>query len=366
MLANVHAASVNKRLGAVPISPCIVPKHRPEKETTTMPTLSSQSPRHLGQASIRAALPAFVILLAGWLLPAAAWAGSSEALQLTDVSCPTTGLCVAVDEAGQVLHPSRAASPIVLTGPRSDLQLGRAYGYDLTVTARWPYRHVRVIVSAPAAHYRHVFAVNLLSGKTLRLNTFTLRYTTAAQLDRGITVAVELPTHHDRAGRLILHTHYALALGSASNGPSGNPSPPPPVMEPNGSVMSPITNSAGQLICPPEQAPGIYLCGDSTVSLDTEYTYELEVVSSQSYNNAVIWFETPVYDSAQRREVDLTANQPWNGSFETEFGTTTTLATPLISTEGISVTVVSPATKKPPYAHGIYTRNFPLTLATGA
>lgn len=264
------------------------------------------------------------------------------------------------------MRPSRAASPIVLAGPRSDLQFGRVYSYELAVTARWPYRHVLVVVSAPAAHYQHIFAVNLLSGRTLRLKTLTLRYTTAAQLDRGITVAVELPAHHDRAGRLILRTHYALTLRSASHGPPANPAPPPPVEEPNGSVMSPITNSAGQLICPPEQALGVYLCGDSTVSLDTEYTYELEVVSGQSYKNAVIWFETPEYYSAQRREVDLTANKPWNGSFEAEFGTTTTLTTPLISTEGISVAVVSPATNKPPYAQLIYSRNFPLTLATGA
>ncbi len=251
----------------------------------------------------------------------------------------------------------------MLAGPRSDLQLDTAYRYDLTVTARWPYPHVRVIVSAPAAHYRHVFAVNLSPGKTLRLKTFTLRYTTAAQLDRGITVAVELPARHDRAGRLILRTHYALALGSASHVPPANPAPPPPIVEPNGNIMSPIASLTGQQICPPEQALGIYLCGDSnsTVSLRTEYTYDLEVVSGQSYNNAVIWFDTPEDDSAQRRVVDPTANQPWNGSFEAEFATTE-----LMSSEGIGVAVVSPATKRPPYAQLLYSQNFPLTLATGA
>jgi hypothetical protein len=150
-----------------------------------------------------------------------------------------------------------------------------------------------------------------------------------------------------------------LALPANNNSSSSGDLPPVETSLP-GSILGPVTGPSGQLTCPPEQTPGIYLCGDSTVSLNTNYTYQLEIVSSASYENAAVWIAIPESDSSQRQVVNLVANQPWYGSFTTKFMTTQEL-----SSSGISVAVVSPPTKQPPYSHTVYSQYFPLTLAAG-
>jgi hypothetical protein len=163
-----------------------------------------------------------------------------------------------------------------LAGPRVALRLGTAYSYALTVTSTWPEDHVQVVMTAPAAHFRRVFPVNLQSGKTLWLGNMTLRYTAPSQVSRGITVAVELPAAHGRAGRQLLSRTYGLALASAA--PPGLPRPPGVYLEEDDPTC-PLTN----------------------VLLNTRYSCTVDIVNgTTAYTHVFFIYQTPSSDFASK------------------------------------------------------------------
>jgi hypothetical protein len=185
------------------------------------------------------------------------------------------GMAIGVRAAASHASPARSASAITLAGPRSDLQLNTTYGYALTVTSTWPEDHVRVIMTVPAAHFMRVFPVNLLRGKTLWLGNVTLRYTAPSQVSRGISVVVELPSSHGRAGHQLLSRTYSLSLASA--------------------------------IAPPARPLGIYLeeddptCPLTNVLLNTRYSCTVDIVNgATAYTHIFFIYQTPSSDFASK------------------------------------------------------------------
>jgi hypothetical protein len=87
----------------------------------------------------------------------------------------------------------------------------------------------------------------------------------------------------------------------------------------------------------PRRAPGLFLSGPLTdVSLETSYTYDLEVVTRKSYRNAAVVFVVPPAQCSFTKVVKLVAGQPWKESYTVAFETTSGM-----SPGGIAVTVWS-------------------------
>jgi hypothetical protein len=114
------------------------------------------------------------------------------------------------------------------------------------------------------------------------------------------------------------------------------------------------------------KAPGIYLNGPRTVSLNTPYTYQVEVVSAKSYKRAVIEYYVPTEGQGTliRRITNLTAHKPWVGKYPTEFNYPFKPNPDLVGSDGVGVIVVA-KTKRRPHGQTIYSKDFPLALAPG-
>jgi hypothetical protein len=92
---------------------------------------------------------------------------------------------------------------------------------------------------------------------------------------------------------------------------------------------------------PHRYKPGITLTGPLTnVSLDTKYTYAVQVVAAKSYRHATILFFVPESACLFRQVVNLMAYRPWRGNFTLEYRSTNEM-----ETRGIGVSVATPPSK---------------------
>jgi hypothetical protein len=107
------------------------------------------------------------------------------------------------------------------------------------------------------------------------------------------------------------------------------------------------------------QPAGLTITGPQSIEAGTAYTYNVTAVTNRSYRGAALWFYS--LDCSQRRVVRLVAHKAWQGSF------TMSLSAPgLTIYPWVTATLVSPPTKKPPYAHVLYKAALQLTAAPTA
>jgi len=102
------------------------------------------------------------------------------------------------------------------------------------------------------------------------------------------------------------------------------------------------------------QAPGIYITGPKTVSLNKTYTYNVKVITAQSYNGATVYFYVAEASRNQYKTINIQANKPWEGDFKITFVPFGRLS----SVGSIVASVVTPPSKTPPYAHTILSSTF--------
>jgi hypothetical protein len=103
-----------------------------------------------------------------------------------------------------------------------------------------------------------------------------------------------------------------------------------------------------------KHAPGIFLSGPLTnISLNTPYTYNVEVVSRKSYKQAAVTLTVP-FACSFTNKVNLVAYRPWKKSYTVGFVTTSEM-----STEGLGVSVFSPASSKG--SHLLMSKAYPVT-----
>ena len=108
---------------------------------------------------------------------------------------------------------------------------------------------------------------------------------------------------------------------------------------------------------PQRYKPGITLTGPLTnVSLDTKYTYTVQVVAPKSYRHAAILFFVPESACLFRQKVNLVAYRPWRGSFTLEYRSTNEM-----ETRGIGVSVFTPASKTG--SRLLFSKAYPVTPA---
>jgi hypothetical protein len=104
--------------------------------------------------------------------------------------------------------------------------------------------------------------------------------------------------------------------------------------------------------------PGITLSGPLTnLTLETNYTYSVEVVSARSYKHAVLNFRGPS-QCLITRTVNLEAYKPWKGSFTVAFESS--------MEHGIEVVAFTPSSPKGSHAFlsKAYTATFAPTQPT--
>jgi hypothetical protein len=102
---------------------------------------------------------------------------------------------------------------------------------------------------------------------------------------------------------------------------------------------------------------GIVITGPQTnISLNTPYTYHVEVVSAKSYKQAAVTLTVPSACSFTNK-VNLVAYQPWKKSYTVGFVTTGGM-----SVEGLGVSVFSPSSSKG--SHLLVSKAFPVTPAS--
>lgn len=98
-------------------------------------------------------------------------------------------------------------------------------------------------------------------------------------------------------------------------------------------------------------ASGMFLSGPLTdVSLETPYTYTLEVVTKKSYKDAVVVFVVPPAECSFTKAAKLAAGKPWKASYTVAFE-----ATAGMSPSGIEATVWSSPGGRPVFgkAYGV-------------
>lgn len=106
-------------------------------------------------------------------------------------------------------------------------------------------------------------------------------------------------------------------------------------------------------------APGLSVAGPQAISLNTAYVYRVTVLTNKSYKGAALWFSAG--DCTQRRVVNLVAHQPWHGSFTAALSNVGLQLRPVVV-----ASVVSPPTKKPPFARTLFHRGLPLSESATA
>jgi hypothetical protein len=102
---------------------------------------------------------------------------------------------------------------------------------------------------------------------------------------------------------------------------------------------------------------GLFVTGPRTVALNTDYTYQLTVVTDKSYKDAALFIGVPESQYSRLQHFNITAGQPFTESFTTSYDSTYQLTTAGINTYLASS---SPATG----SYLIYTQQFPMTQAT--
>jgi hypothetical protein len=106
-------------------------------------------------------------------------------------------------------------------------------------------------------------------------------------------------------------------------------------------------------------APGLSVAGPQAISLNTAYVYRVTVLTNKSYKGAALWFSAG--DCTQRLVVNLVAHRPWHGSFTTALSNIGFQLRP-----AVIASVVSPPTKKPPFARTLFHRELPLSESATA
>ena len=72
-----------------------------------------------------------------------------------------------------------------------------------------------------------------------------------------------------------------------------------------------VIGPSGQATCPIEQVPGIYLCGESSVSLGKPSSYQIEVVSPDYYKNAAVGIISGSANYDKAYDITLNPDSPW-------------------------------------------------------
>jgi hypothetical protein len=101
-------------------------------------------------------------------------------------------------------------------------------------------------------------------------------------------------------------------------------------------------------------APGVYVSGPAAIEFNRAYSYQVTVLTNRSYRRAAVGVTT--FGCSHKWSVNLTAHRPWRHSFPMIFTADNFRELP-----AVLAAVVSPATKKPPYAHTLFHARFPLT-----
>jgi hypothetical protein len=120
-----------------------------------------------------------------------------------------------------------------------------------------------------------------------------------------------------------------------------------------GFKRSPLSASADAA----SAAPSLLITGPQEVAPETEYSYTVTIVTARSYKRAAVWFYS--LDCSQRRTINLVAHRPWQGSFTSRLSADQLREYPVVS-----ATVVSPASRTPPYSRTLFRAELPLTVSS--
>jgi hypothetical protein len=304
--------------------------------------------------------------------------------RLTGIACPTAKLCVLVDKAGNVLTgqpaepepsnppppaaggstPSPPAGPPPTIGPVTAPHVSTAqliahlrqqltpYGPAASLRSLLKHGGLTVPFKMPEAGTvsvnwylpprgaklaRRAKPVLVASGK------LTLAAGSTGQLRIKLTAVGKRQLQHAKRVKLTARAAFTPSGGVAVSASAGFTL-----------KASAYTAARASAI-----APGIYLSGPQAISLNTAYVYRVTVLTNRSYKGAALWFST--VDCAQRRVINLVAHRPWRGSFTVAVSGTAFRLQP-----SIAATIISPPTKRPPYAHTLLFRALPLSESATA